>query len=449
MGATSSDATVTVNGASAATYNDNTFAVANMPWTTNYTAIASDGYGQWATNTVTVNLATQTAFQYDGNGNLTNDGLRSFAYDDENQLTQVWVSNQWLSQFAYDGKMRRRIRQEYTWQSGAWVQTNVVHYVYDGNVVIQERDLNNWPATTYTRGKDLSGSLEGAGGIGGLLSMTLNGAAGPLSSNSMYYHSDGNGNVTALIAPSQTIVAKYIYDAFGNVISKSGQYADANPYRFSSKEAHPASGLVYYLYRYYDPNLQRWLNQDPIGERGGINLYGFVGNDPVNRVDPLGLTFVVSPTPFPGQEGTYGPYVLNIPDGSSLVKSLHHLDPNSLYKNEYKTCQSLQSKSPWEALNPGDEAGFDTPYFRGLNADDREYYEYNGEIFADNEINYFGIGMYENWAGDPLAVAIGITDAWKLSQYGRTPNDNTFYWLEKGYNDYSGFTDPSQPAPGK
>jgi RHS repeat-associated protein len=268
MGATSSDATVTVNGASAVAYNDNTFAAANMPFATNYTAVAENSSGQWATNTVTVNLATQTAFQYDGNGNLTNDGLRSFAYDDENQLTQVWVSNQWLSQFAYDGKMRRRIRQEYTWQSGAWVQTNVVHYVYDGNVVIQERDINNWPATTYTRGKDLSGSLEGAGGIGGLLSMTLNAAAGPLSSNSMYYHSDGNGNVTALIAPSQTIVAKYVYDAFGNVIGSYGPLAAVNLYRFSSKEAHPPSGLVYYLYRYYDPNLQRWVNRDPIGEMG-------------------------------------------------------------------------------------------------------------------------------------------------------------------------------------
>jgi RHS repeat-associated protein len=303
MGATSSDATVTVNGSSAAAYNDNTFAAANMPFATNYTAVAENSSGQWATNTVTVNIATNATFQYDGNGNLTNDGLRRFAYDDENQLTQVWVSNQWLSRFAYDGKMRRRIRQEYTWQSGAWVQTNVVHYVYDGNVVIQERDLNNWPAATYTRGKDLSGSLQGAGGIGGLLSMTLNGATGTLISNSMYYHGDGNGNVTALIAPSQTIVAKYVYDAFGNVISKSGQLADVNPYRFSSKETHSASGLVYYLYRYYDPNLQRWPNRDPLGDAAFVrpksvhasreiterNLYGFVLNNPLRYWDYLGL----------------------------------------------------------------------------------------------------------------------------------------------------------------
>jgi YD repeat-containing protein len=127
---------------------------------------------------VNVSIATNTTYQFDGNGNLTNDGLRSFAYDNENQLLQVWVTNQWLSQFTYDGKMRRRIRQEYTWQNSGWVQTNQVYYVYDGNVVIQERDINNLPSTTYTRGLDLS-SLQGAGGIGGLLAMTLNTASGP------------------------------------------------------------------------------------------------------------------------------------------------------------------------------------------------------------------------------------------------------------------------------
>jgi RHS repeat-associated protein len=63
----------------------------------------------------------------------------------------------------------------------------------------------------------------------------------------------------------------------------------ANTYRFSSKEVDWRTGQYYYGYRYYDPNLQRWLNHDPIGERGGINLYRFVENNPVNRVDPLGL----------------------------------------------------------------------------------------------------------------------------------------------------------------
>jgi RHS repeat-associated protein len=134
--------------------------------------------------------------------------------------------------------------------------------------------------------------------------MTLNFEPGTLNSNSSFYHSDGNGNVTMLINPSQYIVAKYLYDAFGNMISKSGLLADANLYRFSSKEAHLNSGLVYYLYRYYDPNLQRWLNRDPVTEggfqvlvkvRGGNitverNLYAFVENKAINRRDLRGLT---------------------------------------------------------------------------------------------------------------------------------------------------------------
>ena len=206
----------------------------------------------------------------------------SFAYDDENQLTQVWVPNQWFSQFTYDGKMRRRIRQEYTW-SGGWVQTNIVYYVYDGNMVIQERDINYLPTVTYTRGQDLSGSLDGAGGIGGLLARTDNDAQ-----QAAFYHADGNGNVTMLINSYQAVVAKYLYDAFGNTLSLSGPIAYANLYRFSSKEAHQNSGLVYYLYRYYDPNLQRWPSRDPIGLRGGKNLYAFCFNSPVNMVDRLG-----------------------------------------------------------------------------------------------------------------------------------------------------------------
>jgi len=276
-----------------------------------YTAIASDSYGRHATNTVNVNLATNVTFQYDGNGNLTNDGLRNFAYDDENQLVQVSVPSNWMSQFSYDGRMRRRIRQEFTWQGSGWVQTNAVYYVYDGNLVIQERDVNNLPTTIYTRGKDLSGSLDGAGGIGGLLARTAQSYVDAPLEGHAFYHADANGNITMLINSSQAVVAKYLYDAFGNVLSASGLLADANRYQFSSKEKDLNSGLVYYLYRFYDPNLQRWPNRDPIGESGfevlrfrssgilpivsllgsigGTDLYGFVQNRPIDVIDPLGL----------------------------------------------------------------------------------------------------------------------------------------------------------------
>jgi RHS repeat-associated protein len=127
-------------------------------------------------------------------------------------------------------------------------------------------------------------------------------ADAPLAGHS-FYHCDGNGNITMLIDSSQGIVARYLYDAFGNTISASGLLANANVYRFSSKEWHQNSGLAYYGYRYYDPNLQRWLNRDPIGESGfdtlrrrddsadthEANSYEFVHNDPVDKLDPNGL----------------------------------------------------------------------------------------------------------------------------------------------------------------
>ena len=113
--------------------------------------------------------------QYDANGNLTNQTTwqgAAYEYDDENQLTSVWVTNVWRSDFVYDGKMRRRIRYESAWNGSTWLTNAVVRYVYEGNLVIQERDGNNLPLVSYTRGVDLSGSLEGAGGIGGLLART-------------------------------------------------------------------------------------------------------------------------------------------------------------------------------------------------------------------------------------------------------------------------------------
>jgi RHS repeat-associated protein len=84
------------------------------------------------------------------------------------------------------------------------------------------------------------------------------------------------------------MAASYRYDAYGNTVTASGSLAGANVYRFSSKEFLVNSGLSYYGYRFYDPNLQRWLNRDPIGEEGGINLYTFSNNNAPNRVDYFG-----------------------------------------------------------------------------------------------------------------------------------------------------------------
>ena len=261
-----------------------------------FTAVAEDAYGRKGTNTASVWLPSSATCAYDVRGNLTNDGRRVFYYDDENQLTTVLISNAWRSDFVYDGMMRRRVRKEYTWSAGAWLQTNEVRYIYDGRVVLQERwfvptagTLIPQNAVTYTRGNDLSGTLQGAGGIGGLLARTDSALPAPGSGPHAYYHCDGNGNITALIATNQTTVASYHYDPYGNLLGMAGPLAVVNLYRFSSKELHPNSGLVYYLYRCYEPTMQRWLNRDPIQEWGGWHLYRYAVNAPLHWSDPLGL----------------------------------------------------------------------------------------------------------------------------------------------------------------
>jgi|GEM_PF-1350164 len=289
-GLTNSPSSVAINSQSASIYGDSTFAVPNVSLKngdntfTNVVTISGTPY----TNKTTLDLPSSISFSYDANGNLTSDGYKSYDYDCANQLTSVSVSGQWKEQFSYDGFGRRRVRKDYIWYAGNWLQTSEVHYIYDGMLVIQELHFDaqhpTQPPTTvsYTRGIDLSSSLQDAGGIGGLLARTD-------SNDSAFYHSDGNGNVTAMVNSSGSVVAKYLYDPFGNTIAKSGPLADINLYRFSSKEMDSRSGLYYYGYRYYEPNLQRWINRDPIQEEGGINLYRFVANNPISLIDPLGL----------------------------------------------------------------------------------------------------------------------------------------------------------------
>lgn len=127
----------------------------------------------------------------------------------------------------------------------------------------QERNGSNVPPVSYTRGNDLSGSMEGAGGIGGLLARSGGHSSGTWSDHN-FYHADGNGNVTYLVNSSQGLAARYKYDAYGNTLSQSGTLANANVYQFSSKEQvvidpegiFEFGTLYYYGYRFYAPNLQ-------------------------------------------------------------------------------------------------------------------------------------------------------------------------------------------------
>ncbi|MCU0796604.1 MAG: hypothetical protein MUF31_11790 [Akkermansiaceae bacterium] len=143
----------------------------------------------------------------------------------------------------------------------------------------------------YTWGPDLSGSLEGAGGVGGLLAVER-AAAGSSTWEIRHVHMDANGNVLCLTDGQGQASARYRYDGFGNVLQAqdldSSGWATRNLHRFSTKPEVAGTGMLYYGYRWYDPVTGRWPSRDPIEESGGMNLYGFVGNDGVNGWDLLG-----------------------------------------------------------------------------------------------------------------------------------------------------------------
>jgi RHS repeat-associated protein len=183
--------------------------------------------------------------------------------------------------------MGRRVKKALSEYNGTdWTETSTTLFVYDGWNLIQELDGTQPTPTvqkSYAWGLDLSQSLQGAGGVGGLLAMTD-------GTSTYLYCYDGNGNVGQLVnAATGDIAAHYEYDPFGKTLVADGTLANANPFRFSTKFRDAETGLIHYTFRDYDPELGRWLSRDPIGEEGGKNLYAFVDNAPNSYVDPFGL----------------------------------------------------------------------------------------------------------------------------------------------------------------
>ncbi|MGE9289779.1 MAG: RHS repeat domain-containing protein [Puniceicoccales bacterium] len=189
--------------------------------------------------------------------------------------------------FAYDYQGRRfeKTFEEYDDQLTSMQTVSKERFVYDGwNLIFEISNPESQIETTksFPWGQDLSGSMQGAGGVGGLLSVLDE------SSSDVFYPTyDANGNVSEYLDETGAVAAHYEYSAFGRVIASTGS-PDDFAFRFSTKYQDNETTLLYYGFRYYDPQTGRWVNRDPIGEYGGLNRYAFVGNDGVNRWDLLG-----------------------------------------------------------------------------------------------------------------------------------------------------------------
>jgi RHS repeat-associated protein len=206
----------------------------------------------------------------------TPDGYQYAAtYDGENRLISIDYTDSGSVvhnvQSRYDGNSFIGLIKKYE-DSTLVDETRIVR---DGFLTLQERGGDNNILRQYAWGQN-----KGAG-IGGLLALYEN-------EESYYYLYDGKGNVGAVIDSNQLVSAFYHYDTFGNLMQQSGTLSQ--PFQFSTKRYLANVGLNYYGYRFYNPSMGRWMNRDPLGEAGGINLYGFVQNNPVNAIDPWGLT---------------------------------------------------------------------------------------------------------------------------------------------------------------
>ncbi len=236
------------------------------------------------------------AYTHDLDGNLLTDGQWQYTWDANNRLIEMetlavaytaGASRQKL-EFAYDSQGRRFSKKVSKWDATSSTYEKSVNYLYlyDGWNLIAELESILTPNFTlhaaYVWGLDFSGTMQGAGGVGGLLAVTS-------SASTAYPSYDGNGNVMGYYdATNGTSVAEFEYGPFGELIRATGSKVDEFNFRFSTKYEDAETGLLYYGYRYYDPVTGRWLSRDPIGEEGGPNLYGFVYNSPEQFYDILG-----------------------------------------------------------------------------------------------------------------------------------------------------------------
>ena len=114
---------------------------------------------------------------------------------------------------------------------------------------------------------------------------------GQYASNTAYFYTrDHLGSIREMFKSDGTVVARSDYDPWGRFTAV--QNTVKPNFNYTGLYRHTKSGLDFASYRAYDPTLGRWLNRDPIGEAGGLNLYGYVGNDTINATDPLGLLII-------------------------------------------------------------------------------------------------------------------------------------------------------------
>ncbi len=236
---------------------------------------------------------------YDAAGRLKSDARWNYSWVTNGTLSQVTRVPHTSTQlnvasenvtYQYDADGRRTEKLHTTTYNDNSTHTEESQVLWAGWLPVLEK-VSKDGVYKYRRwfqwGPDLSGTMDGAGGIGGLVAIIEEDTQG--NSRTLLPMDDGLGNIVAVMDKSTgSIVARYDYDPFGQPLQSTGD-VECCPFRWQTKWFDKETAQYYFGYRYYDPRLSRWLSRDPIGEAGGFNLYAYCGNDPVNGHDYLGL----------------------------------------------------------------------------------------------------------------------------------------------------------------
>ena len=225
------------------------------------------------TNTAGNRIQTRgtATYAHDSNGNIINktDGtaITSYEYDYAGRLKKVTMPDGTIAQYKYD-PLWRRIEKAVT----KGTASTVTRYLYNGFDLLAEYDETNAIKAKYFHNK----------GIDEPLGMEKGGLT-------YYYHKDALGTITAISDSSGAIMQVYGYDSFGK-ITYTKDPAFIQPFTFTGREYDSETGMYYYRFRYYNPEIGQFISEDPIGfAEGDMNPYNYVGANPMNWVDPWGL----------------------------------------------------------------------------------------------------------------------------------------------------------------
>ena len=215
------------------------------------------------------NAAETNLFTYDADGNMTSDGRFHYFWNGENRL--VCASNaEVVVTYAYDHRGRMVSK---TLCSSAPLRVIIIREIVREGDSVAVSD-NIW-------GLDLDGTLQGAGGVGGLLAVVRD--------DGVFFPTyDANGNVSEYVSTNGEIVAHYDYSPFGEPLVLSGPLVASFSHQFSTKPYCPVTGFSEYQMRKYRPEIGRWMSRDPLAENAAWNIYSFVNNSSVTFFDFLG-----------------------------------------------------------------------------------------------------------------------------------------------------------------